>query len=511
MLEPSMVRSPAGALALLFAAAWLTLAAPARAGVTPGWQPASPPATARSGAAAVLLGDGQVLVVGGRDVYGAALATAERYDPVTDSWGSGGTMSVARETPSATVLPDGRVLVAGGDSPPTLELFDPVSGRWTGAAAMPHSPGTATLLSDGKVLFARDEADLYDPGTKQWTTPGVMGHWHEDGTATLLPSGHVLLAGGSLDAPPDLYDPVGDRFTQTAAMRTPRADHTATLLQDGRALIVGGRTGSVGVASAELYSAGSWTAAASLATPRFDHAASRLATGEVLVSGGTAQSNALSGSELYDPRTDTWRTGGPMRSARRDHVQVALRDGTVLVAGGHGSYNGASLSSAERWTPTTQLAVDGSLGFGAVPVGAASTAALRIRNSGGSPLWLGGIGVSGDFAVIGDTCSTAPVAPGTGCALTVRFAPGAAGERGGTLSFQANTAAGANSVTLGGSGAGATATPTAPAEARAAPPAAAAGLPRLSPTISIPFRAAYAIGRVPKAKGCQGTVTLTLL
>jgi hypothetical protein len=267
------------------------------------------------------------------------------------------------------------------------------------------------------------------------------------------------------------------------------------------------------VASAELYSAGSWTAAASLATARFDHAASRLASGEVLVSGGTAQSNALSGSELYDPRTDTWRTAGPMRSARRDHVQVALRDGTVLVAGGHGSYNGASLSSAERWTPTTQLAVDGSLGFGAVPVGAASTAALRIRNSGASPLWLGGIGVSGDFAVAGDACPTAPVAPGSECVLTVRFAPGAAGERLGTLSFQANTAAGGYSVTLGGSGSwtGTTATPTAPAEAREAPPAAAAGLPRLSPTISIPFRAAYAIGRVPKAKGCHGRVTLTLL
>ena len=73
-------------------------------------------ATARRNAAAVTLADGRVLVVGGTDAGGAALDTAELFDPATRTFAlvTSSTMAAARTGHTATELGDGRVLVAGG-------------------------------------------------------------------------------------------------------------------------------------------------------------------------------------------------------------------------------------------------------------------------------------------------------------------------------------------------------------------------------------------------------------
>jgi hypothetical protein len=64
------------------------------------------------------------------------------------TWSTIGSMTVARFSPTATLLPDGRVLVAGGCSGnlfgdcsvgvvplDSAELYDPVSGSWSGPGA----------------------------------------------------------------------------------------------------------------------------------------------------------------------------------------------------------------------------------------------------------------------------------------------------------------------------------------------------------------------------------------
>jgi hypothetical protein len=77
----------------------------------------------------------------------------------------------------ATLLPDGTVLVVNdslsGDTPASVELFDPSSGRWTTTAspARARAGHTATLLVDGRVLVTGDyylddsraSGELYDP------------------------------------------------------------------------------------------------------------------------------------------------------------------------------------------------------------------------------------------------------------------------------------------------------------------------------------------------------------
>src|SRR6185437_702941 len=50
------------------------------------WQAAGSLATARSGAAAVALPDGRVLVTGGQTTGGGITNSAETYDPQTNAW-----------------------------------------------------------------------------------------------------------------------------------------------------------------------------------------------------------------------------------------------------------------------------------------------------------------------------------------------------------------------------------------------------------------------------------------
>src|ERR1017187_8749390 len=60
------------------------------------WTVAGHLAQARSGAAAVLLTDGRVLIPGGTDSTGIPQATAEVYDPVAGTFASSPAMNVPR-------------------------------------------------------------------------------------------------------------------------------------------------------------------------------------------------------------------------------------------------------------------------------------------------------------------------------------------------------------------------------------------------------------------------------
>src|SRR3954452_12870109 len=88
------------------------LAAPALAAGT--WTATGSLNTARTAHTATLLPSGKVLVAGGRDANGDALASAELYDPLTGAWTPTGSLNTARFDHTATLLPNGKVLVAGG-------------------------------------------------------------------------------------------------------------------------------------------------------------------------------------------------------------------------------------------------------------------------------------------------------------------------------------------------------------------------------------------------------------
>lgn len=116
---------------------------------------------------ATALGDGTVLIAGGRNDLGEALNVAEIFTPSTpitlSSFSAAGQMTIARASHSATALSDGSVLIAGGigsdaTAGSTAEIYR--SGqftRTTSPLSNARSSHAAVLLSDGTVLVTNGE------------------------------------------------------------------------------------------------------------------------------------------------------------------------------------------------------------------------------------------------------------------------------------------------------------------------------------------------------------------
>ena len=147
---------------------------------------------ARQGENATLLPDGDVLATAG--IGGAAGPFAESYDPATGQWSPaiGGSLPLTciaaqdcRFDSTATLLGDGDVLVVGGllgttsngGSSASALLYNPAAGTWTATGSLNTGriDQTASLLQDGQVLVAGGEtfgghkrtllasAELYTP------------------------------------------------------------------------------------------------------------------------------------------------------------------------------------------------------------------------------------------------------------------------------------------------------------------------------------------------------------
>jgi hypothetical protein len=228
---------------------------------------------------AVLLDDGRVLVVGGRDIDGNVVTGAELFDPATGTFRALDASTLAGDGASATKLRDGRVLIAGGrgrlperdsrgfctmydpaetngdEELATASLFDPDTGRIepTGDLTTPRSGHIAVLLADGRVLLAGGNgvntdgihgplrsAELYDPRTGAFEGTGSLSAargWQRarsgimTPTAITLPDGRVVVTGGMYapDEPnpdtifetDDVYDPVTGRFTSKPSSGLP--------------------------------------------------------------------------------------------------------------------------------------------------------------------------------------------------------------------------------------------------------------------------------------------------
>ena len=233
-------------------------------------------ATAQFGHTATLLGTGKVLIAGGEQGPPWPTAVrAELYDPSSGTFTAAGAYASISTLyppaegpiwPTAILLSDGNVLIVGNNPP---ELYDPEAEQFllTGALAHPaYQYGmywhTATLLQDGRVLVTGgtqdlvklDSAELYDSSTGTFAATGTMTSQRVLHTAARLADGSVLIAGGETDkcfpsgycrfagstASAELYDPYTETFSPTGEMAASRAQHTATVLSDGSVLIAGG-------------------------------------------------------------------------------------------------------------------------------------------------------------------------------------------------------------------------------------------------------------------------------
>ena len=283
---------------------------------------------------ATFLDNNNVLIIGGDKVY--------MFNPADNTFSdiTGVSGSLPRIGHTATLLDDDKVLIVGGYSPgsdPDIAIIMAAGildlgsvprtfGDITNLATMiyPRWGHTANLLTGEKVLIlgcvetvlgsgSCFEAAVYDSsvGAFDWLyySPGNL--YRENHASSMLVDGTVLITGGwlytlpgvSFIAQQQIYNPGTNSFIGTGSMVGvgTRADHTSTRLNDGSVLVVGGVNALDLLATAEIYSAGSFVSTGSMAIERRYHTATLLQGGKVLITGGQSWYGALGYAEIYDP------------------------------------------------------------------------------------------------------------------------------------------------------------------------------------------------------------------
>lgn len=325
------------------------------------WRTVGEPATRRPHAAATLLGDGRILLTGGR-IDRTIFDDADLYDPLDRSWTRlDSTMTEPRFGHTATLLPSGDVLIVGGRfTERSAGLFDSNSGDFTSLdpPGRGHNRHTATLLTEpgceprcGHVLVTAGfgggggdtesemlAAELYDPENQDWTFTGAMNGPTQLHTATVLAGPECREAG----APSYCGDVLVVSGACVAYTSTDCAEYAPTL---------GSQTKRV-----EAYdpATNEWRSLEDAHANRLKHSAALLPDGRLKVMGGFFERSsgggvALDSSEIYDPALDEWEEPGQLQQARGGHGMVSLPDGRLFVAGGGPTLS--ELYEDGRWRP----------------------------------------------------------------------------------------------------------------------------------------------------------------
>jgi hypothetical protein len=311
--------------------------------VDPTWKAAGSLKEARSQHAALKLGDGCVVVIGGTTAGGVPLSTAEIYDPKTDAWSAAGAMKFARAYPAAALLANGKVLVAGGNIS-AAELYDPTNNTWSSAGAMstPRLTAFAAPLAGGKILIAGSgsTAELYDPLTNAWSSGGALSTEEKgDGGLLVGEGGKVVLLSGEHVR---VYDPASNTWSDGPNTPDRRMDYTPIALPDGRIAAFGGGLSIGGgfrlAADADVYSvlSNKWgTRTTAGVKGRWTPSITLRGSNEVVMIGGSISvGDGITLAELYDIAKDTWSPAGETSVPRTHHTATLLADGNVLVVGG---------------------------------------------------------------------------------------------------------------------------------------------------------------------------------
>jgi hypothetical protein len=341
------------------------------------WQTWNPMGDVRSGAAAVLLQDGRVLIIGGNNANGP-VASADLFG--TDgNFSAAAVMQAPRSGHTATVLSDGRVLVAGGATSGggitnSAEIYEPSADSWTvlsGTMVDARSGHTASLLPDGSVLLAGGQnsggainsLEIFDPSSGNFSGAGVMTSARMNHAAAALQDGRVLLLGGSDGTNPlasvDVFDPSAGTVSAGPNLSSPRVSASATATLDGKVVVIGGNNGAspglADLATADILvtdpstrQLSSSLSASHLLTPRSGHQSFLLPKNNaILVIGGSSFGTNLNSAELYYPWADTFQATGSMSVPRPGFVGSATsQDGVFLAAGGTGLSNTELYGSA---------------------------------------------------------------------------------------------------------------------------------------------------------------------
>ena len=259
-----------------------------------------------------LLADGTLFVVGGHIAEDAGLPDLNLFNPDGNVWSRRPNMVVGRWYPTATVLGNGEVLVLGGrdenkEYSTIPEIWSPQTGwrQLTGTGVprpMPYYP-RMFVAPNGKTFFAgpwQTTRYFNQTGNGEWepVIPRVVDRNRTYGSAVMYETGKIMVVGGA-DPPTntaeiiDLNQP-SPTWAMTGSMAFSRRHNNATVLPDGQVLVTGGssapgfnnETGAVLTPEMWNPETGVWTAMAPHQFARVYHgSALLLPDGRVLLTG----------------------------------------------------------------------------------------------------------------------------------------------------------------------------------------------------------------------------------
>lgn len=129
---------------------------------------------------------------------------------------------------------------------------------------------------------------------------------------------------------------------------------------------------------------------------------------------------------------------------------TGVRDGSIQVSTNAAGSPLVILLSGTGVAPEVSLAPS-PLAFGNVLKGTTASAGVALTNTGGAPLAIAAIAVSGTHFGATSACP-ASLAAGAACQVTVTYSPASTGLHAGQLAVQSDAASGVNAVALSGTG-----------------------------------------------------------
>ena len=380
------------------------------------WILPAPTTKALQRATSVSLSTGEIIVVGGIDLYGNTLSEVNIYNPSDNSWRAVGALNIARAAGAITLTSSGKVFVCGGlasssSLTDTCELFDPSTETWNQTINLPEPQyfGALHLLPNNHLFYSsgsglstiqtnhyfigangdtfssqfnleRSEpltipignniliagggsvsSGIYNSQTKTWEKVGDTSSLRHDGHIFKLPNGKILITGGSSKPPltnitplytTEIYDPGTKTWTLGESLNTHRIFSAAAQLSNGKILIAGGESSET---SAEIYdpTTGTWNYTANPKVATMFSRAVSLPSDKILVIGG--YSNDI---QEYDASTDEWEIVAQLQKPHLLHQSILLDDGNVLTIGGFDLNNSVVVADTELYDPVTKTSTE---------------------------------------------------------------------------------------------------------------------------------------------------------
>jgi PKD repeat protein len=272
-----------------------------------------------------LLGDGRLLVTGGHIEDGHGIPDITIFSASTESWSRSAQMRRGRWYPTATTLGNGDVVILAGRDQAGVVVAEPEvwsegSVRVLSGASrnLPYYP-RAFLAPNGKLFLAgpSQTTRYLDPaGSGSWTTVGDRLYVYRDfGAAVMYDAGKILYIGGGLTTNTaeiiDLNSPT-PRWEWTGSMMFARRNLNATILPTGEVLVTGGSSSTtpkditMAVRETELWNptSGTWTVLASNAVRRTYHSTSILMPDGRVLHAGSGEGGGVpneQNAELFSP------------------------------------------------------------------------------------------------------------------------------------------------------------------------------------------------------------------